>query len=415
VNGIHSFEPEAASLPGLGLTAEELSRAVAEEARQLGFARVGICSAAPLELGRARLELFRERGYGGALQYLTVGDRHDPRALHDTAESAIVVLLAHGRSDRVALRKKSGELVGQVARYARGEDYHLVLKQKLFALAGRLATLCGRRVRARPCVDTAPLLERDLAVRAGLGFQGKSTMLIAPGVGTYALLGELLVDVALAPTDARFSGCGSCTACLTACPTAAFPAPYQLDARRCISYFTIEQDGPIPRELRRAMGTRVFGCDVCQEVCPFNASPKIPEGSELGHRDELAAPDLVGLLHLGSAAYRKLVERSALRRVRRTRLQRNAAVALGNTQRSEAVPPLTRALDEHSSALVRAHVAWALGELAEHCDAHATESLERASHDADALVREEAELALERVRRVKNERQCSSSGGASAF
>jgi epoxyqueuosine reductase len=372
---------------------------IEREGRALGFARIGIAAATPLELARSRLELFRSKGYAGGMEYLVEGERHDPRALLPEAESVVVALLAHGDPELVPLRSRKAGLKGTIARYAQGEDYHLLVKTRLLALGRRIATLAGRSVRGRACVDTAPLLERELALRAGLGFQGKSTLLIAPGVGTYVLIGELLLDLPLAPSQGSAAGCGSCRACLDACPTAAFPAPYQLDARRCISYLTIEHEGAIPRELRAPIGQRVFGCDVCQETCPFNASPSRPADSPLGRREALREPDLEQLLDLGSAAYRRLVRRTALRRVSRATLQRNAAIALGNSGNPKAVAPLTRAVARHGQALVRAHAAWALGELAEQLDQAAFEALEHsASADEDASVREEARLALERAR-----------------
>ena len=260
-----------------------------------------------------------------------------------------------------------------------------MMKEKLGALAERCASILGRPVMARACVDTAPLLEHEVARRAGLGFTAKSTLTIVPGLGSYVLLGELLLDVELPTSEPVAAGCGSCRACLDACPTAAFVDAHVLDARRCISYLTIENQGPIPTELRARLGTRVFGCDVCQEVCPFNASsaPR-PRAPELTPRAALAVLDLVHLLELGAAGYRKLVRRTALRRVSRDTLARNAAVALGNTGDQRAVPPLARALAAHTSPLVRAHAAR-------------EKPVGNLLHlDADAGVRAEAREALAR-------------------
>jgi len=213
-------------------------------------------------------------------------------------------------------------------------------------------------------VDTAPLLEREAARRAGIGFTAKSTLTIAPGLGSYILLGELLTDLELAPSEPIASSCGSCRACLDACPTAAFVDAYTLDARRCISYLTIELQGAIPRALRPLIGRWVFGCDICQEVCPFNHSPKPrPSEPELAPRRSLTDPDLVELLQITSSAYRRFVRGTALKRISRHRLQRNAAVALGNTRSPAAAEPLARALLSNPSPLVRAHCAWALGQI----------------------------------------------------
>jgi epoxyqueuosine reductase len=279
-----------------------------------------------------------------------------------------------------------------VARYARGEDYHLVLKAKLRELAARVASLVGREVASRPCVDTAAVLERDLGERAGLGFVGKNTMLIAPGLGSYVMLGELLLDVeiaaAVAPVEKK---CGACTMCLDACPTGAFLGPYALDARRCVSYLTIEHAGAIPRELRAKLGTMIFGCDVCQEVCPFNAAAAAgttaPPAPELAPHARLESPELIRLLALGQNQFRQLVKRTALRRLHRAQLLRNVCVALGNAGDPAAIPPLRRALAEEKSALVRAHAAWALARLGD------LPTL-RAHVDEDPGVREEILEAL---------------------
>jgi epoxyqueuosine reductase len=411
--GVHRYEP-LAQAPELAsafpTTGAALASAVEREALALGFARAGFSPITPLDDGRVHLEVFRESGFAATMFYLLSGRRDDPRALLPEAKSVVAVALAYGERDGARSARRNSDappnqpLLGQVARYAQGQDYHQVMKKKLGQLAARIATLAGRPILARPCVDTAPLLERELARRAGLGFQGKSAMLIAPGLGSYVLLGELLVDVELAPAESplRLDGCGTCTACLDACPTAAFPRPYVLDARRCISYFTIEYDGPIPRELRRAVGTRVYGCDVCQEACPFNGTSRArPVAPELSPRPALRAIELVALLNLGSAAYRRLVRGTAMKRAHRTTLQRNAAVALGNTEDPRAVAPLARALREHDKDIVRAHAAWALGELAAHLDAEARAALANAmTSDRDPETREEARLALARVEGV---------------
>jgi epoxyqueuosine reductase len=248
--------------------------------------------------------------------------------------------------------------------------------------------------------DTGAILERGWADRAGLGWIGKHAGLLAECLGSWFLLGEVLVDREL-PADppVERERCGTCTRCIDACPTAAIVAPYQLDARRCISYLTIENQGPIPVELREKIGSRIFGCDVCQEVCPFNASatPK-PRSPALEPRPELELVDLVGLLEMSSAGHRKLVKRSALRRANRATLARNAAVALGNSRDPRASLPLERALSSHPSALVRSHAAWALGELGDVRSGSARGALDRAAtSDDDETVRREARAALARL------------------
>jgi epoxyqueuosine reductase len=369
----------------------DLVRAAASE---LGFVRTGFARAAPFDDAREALSAWLEHGYGAGLSYMRDGDRADPRSLLPSARTVIAVALPYGGRP-VALRRSrdEGPLTGRIAAYAGGEDYHRVLKDKLFALSRECARIVGHPIESRACVDTAPLLEREAARRAGVGFTGKSAMTIAPGVGTYLLLGELLVDVDIEPSEPLRPACGRCTACLDACPTGAFVGPYVLDAKRCISYLTIENKGPIPPELRPLIGARVFGCDECQDVCPFNAGDgERPAAPELAPADHRLHVDLVALLELGAAAYRRFVKRSAMRRIGREQLRRNAAVALGNSADARAVEPLARALGEDKSALVRAHAAWALGRLG---GPTAQTALARAIEaDADECVRDEARRAL---------------------
>ena len=355
---------------------------IAELAREIGFHRAAVI---PVEAPR-RHELYTSwlaAGHAGEMAYLAqpehVAQRADLHTLLGQARSLIVVALAYERRDPdlpVALR-------GKIARYARGEDYHLVMRDKLVALGDALAQRLGRPVAMRPCVDSAPVLEREWAERAGLGFVAKNTMLIAPGLGSYVVLGELLVDVELPVTaEPQKPRCGSCRACLDACPTGAFVDAYVLDARRCISYLTIEHQGVIPRELRAQMGTWVFGCDVCQEVCPFNAGAGEPPDPLLRPRTgEHALPDLIALAARGANQLRQLVKRTALRRVSREVLLRNVAVALGNTGSPDAIPALVSLL-EHRSPLVRAHAVWALRRLG-------ADAIVAAHTDDDPVVRAE--------------------------
>ncbi|HSS02400.1 MAG TPA: tRNA epoxyqueuosine(34) reductase QueG [Kofleriaceae bacterium] len=337
--------------------------------RALGFARIAVV---PIEAPRrhALYTSWLGEGRAGEMTYLAapahVGPRGDLRALLATARSLIVVALAYDRRDPVP---PGALLRGKIARYARGEDYHLVMRDRLVALADRLAAELGHPVASRPCVDSAPVLEREWAERGGLGFVAKNTMVIAPGLGSYVVLGELLVDAELAstaPSEPPRPRCGACRSCLDACPTQAFVDAYVLDARRCISYLTIEHHGAIPRELRAQIGTWVFGCDVCQEVCPFNAGAGPADGEIdplLRPRSvEHALPDLVALAARGANQLRQLVRRTALRRVPRDALLRNVAIALGNTGDPRAIPPLV-ALLGHRAPVVRGHAAWALGEL----------------------------------------------------
>jgi epoxyqueuosine reductase len=389
---------------------EPLEARILAAAVELGFARAGITSATRSEQAAERLERWLGAGHHGEMQYMTGGlDRSSPTELFEPARSVLVVAMPYGAAPVPLRRSATGPalaapLRGYVARYARGEDYHRVLKSKLERLGLAIDALVGRPVGRRACVDSAPLLERDFAERAGLGFAAKSTLTIAPGVGSFFLLGELLLDISLAPTARLSAGCGTCTRCLTACPTGAFVGPYQLDARRCISYLTIELKGSIPYELRRLIGSHVFGCDICQDVCPWNHSRHAPaRDPELGSRDALEAPELEALLFLTSSGYRRLVAGTALSRVSRARLARNAAVALGNSRSRAAEAPLSRALNAHPSELVRSHAAWALGELGFPLTLGLDALQQAAAQDSSPEVREEASRALAECRRTPSQ------------
>lgn len=384
---------------------DELSALVLEQARALGFARAAIVPLdPPVPLERYRSWL--DRGYGGEMAYLSEPEhlqlRADPRQLLPEAHSLIAVAMALDRADPALPTDlvPASRLRGKIARYARGEDYHMVLRDRLIALADRLREALGQPVLARSCVDAAPVLERAWAERAGLGFTAKNTMLIAPGLGSHVMLGELLVSLRLPPSTATPAPaaprCGRCRSCLDACPTGAFVDAYLLDARRCISYLTIEHRGDIPRELRAAMGTWIFGCDICQDVCPFNAGRGGAPEPALAPRDlEHALPDLVALATGPTNQLRRFVKRTALRRVSREQLLRNVAVALGNSDDARAVPALLTLLP-HRSPQVRAHAAWAVGRVGHLASPEATEALRaRLSEETSAEVRLELELALE--------------------
>lgn len=397
--GVRRCVPSALANGSKSLSPLELGRSITHAATKLGATRVGFTRVTRFEKAAQRLEDWLRADRHGTLGYMAKGpDRADPSLLLPEARTLISVALPYpGGFSLVPLRRdRDAPLSGTIAAYALGDDYHDVLKHKLWGLAETCATLLGRPVLARSCVDSAPLLEREAARRAGVGFEAKSTMNIVPGAGSFVLLGELLVDVAIEESSPIDAGCGRCRACLDACPTGAFVDAYQLDARRCISYLTIEYHGVIPLELRRPIGTRIFGCDVCQDICPYNASSTPRDyPSEFRPRQMLLEANLVEWLELGSAAYRRLVKHSALGRAPRRVLKRNAAIALGNTHNPAAVEPLTRAVRTDASELVRGHSAWALGELLSHDPRQVRKLLELVEKtDASAWVREEAELAL---------------------
>jgi epoxyqueuosine reductase len=272
-----------------------------------------------------------------------------------------------------------------------------VLRSRLQKLADRLAEAIGP-IGYRVFTDSAPVLEVELATRSGIGWRGKHTLALDRDAGSMFFLGEIFVDVALPETPVVSDHCGSCSACIDVCPTQAIVAPYELDARRCISYLTIEHRGAIPRELRPLVGDWVFGCDVCQEVCPWNRFA--PEGREARlHARSLEGWSLTRFLELDDTAFLELFAGSPIRRALRGGFLRNVCVALGNRRETGAVPALTRTLEHEADPLVRAHAAWALGEIARAGGDTTTvrEALRRAAVDADPDVREEAIAALAAV------------------
>jgi epoxyqueuosine reductase len=307
------------------LAAMALTRTVKERALELGFDRVAIAAAAPPQHGAA-FQRWLDAGYAGDMSYLARGReaRLDPGRLLPGWRSVVAVALNYAPpGDEPAWRG--------IARYARGRDYHQVIRPRLHALKDTLRTAGGPDIRSRASVDTSAVLERSLAASAGLGWIGKNTNLIAPGLGSYFFIGIVLTTAELTPDATVPDRCGTCTACLDACPTGAFAAPYTLDARRCISYLTIEHRGDIDESLHAGIGGWLFGCDVCQEVCPWNrhAPPSSEPALAAG-----APPDspetLVGMTE---AAFRERFRGSALKRARRAGLVRNARIVLANRAR----------------------------------------------------------------------------------
>jgi epoxyqueuosine reductase len=327
-------------------------------AHELGFELAGIAAATPAD----SLDHFRDwldRGFAGEMAYMHrhAEARGHPAAVLPEVRSVVMVGMNYNPA-------KDAPSTGKVARYARGLDYHDVLRERLNRLLARVqADVPG--CRGRGVVDTAPLLERDFARRAGLGWFGKNTMLLNKRLGSYFFLGALLLDLDLKPDPAHeTSHCGRCTACLDACPTQAFAGPYRLDARRCISYLTIELKGAVPEELRPGLGEWLFGCDVCQEVCPWNR--KAPPAAEpaFAGRADLVAVDPVELLGLSEDEFRHRFRSTALTRPRRRGLLRNAALVLGNRGDPAALPALERALHD-PEPLVREAAQWAIDRIRE--------------------------------------------------
>jgi epoxyqueuosine reductase len=348
---------------------EPLEQRLKQQASALGFALVGIAPATAAD-DFDRLRDWLARGFAGEMGYMArhADARRHPASVLPQVRSVIMVAMNYGAGMRneEPTQKADGpdsafriphSALGRVARYARGPDYHDVLRERLNRL---LAWLRAERpgCNGRGVVDTAPLLERDFARRAGLGWIGKNTMLLNKRQGSYFFLGALLVDLELAADPPHSaSHCGTCTACLDACPTAAFVGPGCLDARRCISYLTIELRGDVPEELRPAVGDWVFGCDVCQEVCPWNR--RAPEAGPLWPRRELESLDLIEVLGLSPDDFRRRFGGTALMRSKRRGLLRNAALVLGNQGDPAALPALRRALDD-PEPLVREAARWAI-------------------------------------------------------
>ncbi|MDX1645445.1 MAG: tRNA epoxyqueuosine(34) reductase QueG [Thermoanaerobaculia bacterium] len=358
-----------------------------------GFDRAGIARLGPSEHGEA-LERWLERGDHAEMGWMErrVEVRRDPRRLLDGARSALCVALQYHPHD--GGEEIDGDLWPGVARYARGEDYHRVMGERLERLAERIEQAFPG-ARSRAYVDTGPVLERELAQRAGLGAIGKNTNLLDPEAGSWFLLGELLLTLELAEDAAVGDLCGSCTACLDACPTDALPQPYRLDSRSCISYWTIEHRGPIPRRVRPSLGRWVFGCDVCQEVCPVNEAPLAAREERLRLPVERRRLGLVELLELTRDEYVERFRHSPMKRAKLEGLKRNAAVTMGNSGDRRYVPALGRALTEESDATVRGHAAWALGRLGGDAAQRALGAAWRA--ETEVAVRDEIAAARERL------------------
>lgn len=358
---------------------------IVERARALGL-KLGVSSAAAAGEGPAFLQWLRE-GRHGEMAWLAKDPerRLDAARVLPGARSVVSVALSHEPGPIPGLQ---GPGVARIARYALGDDYHDVLLDKVRTVAGWLGD--GD---ARAYVDTGPVLEKARSARAGLGWTGKHTNLVSRDWGSYVLLGAILTRRDLEPAQAHTDHCGTCRRCLDVCPTGALrpDEPYRLDARRCISYLTIELRGPIPRELRPLIGDWVFGCDLCLEVCPWNRFARPTAELRLRPRPALVSVPLVEMLTWDEATFLLRTRSSPIRRTKRRGLLRNVAVALGNQGDRSAVPALAACLAGEPEPLVRGHAAWALGRLG---GAQARAALEAARMDGDPVVRSEVEAAL---------------------
>lgn len=354
------------------MTADVEDRALTErikaQGRELGFARVGIARAEALGVEAERLRAWLDAGYHGTMAYMerTAAVRADPTHAGMLASARSVIVLA-ALYESASARRRAGDEQdegtgkGRVARYARGRDYHNVLHKRLRPLLRQLRQ-AGHEARAS--VDSMPVFERAWAQRAGVGFIGKNCCLIVPGIGSHVFLTAVVTSAVLCPDQPMRERCGECTLCLDGCPTRAFVSPRVMDARRCISYVTIEHGGAIDPELRPLVGDRLFGCDVCQDVCPWNrASPAEHAGVDFGAASAIAQLPAEDMLALDEAQFAQVSQGSPMRRPRREGLARNAAIALGNARTRRALPVLRDAARGDPSQVVREAAQWAASQI----------------------------------------------------
>lgn len=339
-----------------------LRQLIEREAKRAGFAAVAVTRPNAIPLAPARLAQFVDEGLHGSMGWIaeTLERRSEPSVLWPEVRSIIVLAMNYGPDNdpRDLLSHKDRAAISV---YARNRDYHDVMKGRLKEIAGKIVARAGGDVKV--FVDTAPVMEKPLAEAAGLGWQGKHTNLVSREFGSWLFLGTIFTTAELEPDAAEVDHCGSCRACLDACPTDAFPAPYRLDARRCISYLTIENKGPIPLEFRHKIGNRIYGCDDCLAACPWNKFAQAASEQKLAARDDLREPRLAELLALDDATFRTFFSGSPVKRIGRDRFIRNVLIASGNSADATLIEPC-RALLADPSPLVRGAAIWALSRLA---------------------------------------------------
>jgi epoxyqueuosine reductase len=362
---------------------QAIKEAILAEARALGFDRVAIASPAMSDRQAADLTAFLSAGYHGTMEWLAKRaiERGSPLSLWSEAKSVIVVGASYAPPDDPRLAQAEPAL-GAISVYAQGADYHDVLKRRLKQLARSVATRHGAAVKL--FVDTSPVMEKPLAAAAGLGWQGKHTNLVSRQFGSWLFLGELFTSLPLPPDQPEPDHCGTCRRCLDACPTKAFPAPYRLDARRCISYLTIEHKGHIAREFRSAIGNRIYGCDDCLAVCPWNKFAQIARAAAFEARAGLKRPSLGELAVLDDGAFRKLFAGTSVKRIGRARFIRNVLIAIGNAGDVALAGAALRLLGD-PEPIVRAAAIWALQRLLPRAD-FALLAKNRASGEQDSDV-----------------------------
>ncbi len=342
-------------------TSDPRKELIAAKAAELGFDACRFADVTSAWPAGARLAQFLDAGRHGEMDWLetTAERRSHPRAMWAGGRTAILLGTNYGPdTDPLAALKHRDR--GAISVYAQGDDYHELIKGRLKQLAGWLVSRFGGELKV--FVDTAPLMEKPLAEQAGLGWQGKHTNLVSREFGSWLFLGSILTELTFAPDGPSGGSCGQCQACLDVCPTKAFPAPYQLDARRCISYLTIELKGPIPREFREALGNRIYGCDDCLAVCPWNKFAAVAREQRLHAREALRAPGLEDLAALDDAGFRILFAKSPVKRIGRDRFVRNVLYAIGNSGEARLAASAERLLGD-PSPLVRGAAVWALSRL----------------------------------------------------
>ncbi len=341
----------------------DVRTAIRERARALGFDACRFTTAEPPDHA-AEFQRWLAAGRHGEMGYLekNAAKRVEPARVLEAARTIVALSVNYNVNQPPA--NPSGRPAGQIARYAQFADYHHVLGERLKSLAAHVNELGGDETRSLWYVDTGPLLERDMAQRAGLGFIGKHASLISREFGNWIFLAEIITTLELEPDPPEKNRCGSCHRCIDACPTSAITAPFQLDARRCISYLTIELKGSIPEELRPAIGTRIYGCDDCLAVCPWNRFARESALMSQYHRPELAAPNLIELLSLDEPGFKQRFAGTPMLRAKRRGLLRNVCVALGNCGDASALPALARAATD-AEPLIAEHARWAIKRIEE--------------------------------------------------
>jgi epoxyqueuosine reductase len=347
------------------LTPAALKAALVKAAPAHGFDAVGVAHPDSIPQAAERLRAFLDAGAHGDMAWMATGAdrRSSPRAMWPDVRSVIMLGVNYGppegpQADPLEILKQPRR--GGISVYARGDDYHDVIKPRLKRLGRWLIENGGGDIKV--FVDTAAVMEKPLAAASGIGWQGKHTNLLSRQFGSWLFLGAIFTTLELPPDAPEQDHCGNCRACLDICPTSAFPAPYRLDARRCISYLTIEHKGAIPRELRNSIGNRIYGCDDCLAVCPWNKFAVAGRETKLAEREELRAPRLADLARLDDAAFRALFTKSAVKRIGRARFVRNVLIAIGNSADPSLADEAERLLDD-PSPLVRGSAVWALGKL----------------------------------------------------